>query len=80
MPSRSLKPTPKSQRKIKAPERAVDWYRLMQLVIRRAEQVGNRQLSGLRRALADGESELTLRRLGIIHEVDIDREFPNKKT
>lgn len=82
MPSRPLKPMPKSQRKIQAPERKVDWYRLMQLVIRRAEQVEDRQLSGLRRALADGKSEQTLRRLGIIHEVDIDREFPapSKKT
>jgi hypothetical protein len=76
MSSRPLGPTQKPQRKIQAPDRKVDWHRLMQQVIRRAEQLGDRQLEGLRRALADGKAEQTLRRMGVIHSVDIDREFP----
>jgi len=77
MRSRALNPIPKSQRKIQAPERKVDWHRLLQQVIRRAEQLGDRQLPGLRRSLADGKAEKTLRRLGIIHDGDIEREFPS---
>lgn len=51
----------------------------MQATIQRAEQVGSSQVYGLRKALADGVSERFLRRLGIIHEGDIDREFPLPK-
>jgi hypothetical protein len=52
----------------------------MQAVIARAELVGDPQLASLRKALADGQSEPYLRRLGVIHEGDIDREFPALKT
>jgi hypothetical protein len=55
----------------------------MHTAITRAELVGSRQSHSLRKALADGQSETALRRLGIIHEGDIEREFPlpgeNKK-
>lgn len=51
----------------------------MQLVIRRAEQSQDRRLLGLRAALADGKTETALRRLGIIHEIDVEREFPSSE-
>lgn len=76
MPSRPLN-TQTPRPRIQPPERRQEWQRLMQLVIHRAELLGDRRLSGLRRALADGEAELTLRRLGIIHQGDIQREFPD---
>ena len=81
MPSRPLNTQP-TRRRIQPPERKQDWQRLLKLVIQRAEELGDRRLPGLRRALADGISESTLRRLGIIHQGDILREFPNplKKT
>ena len=76
MPSRALIQKRQRSRTIQAPEGKLEWNRLMQVVIRRAEQAGDRRLLGLRKALADGKSEQTLRRLGIIHPVDAEREFP----
>lgn len=61
---------------IKAPGSVAEWDRLMQLVIERADQCKDRRLSGLRKALVDGQSERFLRSLGIISTVDLDREFP----
>ena len=75
MASRTLG-QPQKPTTIQAPERKVDWQRLMQAAIARAELIGSPQVHGLRKALADGQSEAYLRRLGIIHEGDILREFP----
>lgn len=76
MASRTLGPQQSKKPTIQAPERKVDWQRLMRAAIARAEQIGSPQVHGLRKALADGQSEAFLRRLGVIHEGDIDREFP----
>jgi hypothetical protein len=78
MPSRALN-QPKTKPRIQVPERKHDWQRLLQQAIRRAEQLGDRRLPGLRVALGKGESEQALRRLGIIHDGDILREFPDAK-
>ena len=48
----------------------------MAAVISRAEEVRSRHLPGLRHAQVTGKAEASLRRLGIIHLGDIDREFP----
>lgn len=75
-PSRLLKPAQKPV--IQAPKTAAEWHRLMSTTIERAVEVRSRLLTGLRDAQAKGTSESFLRRLGIIHQNDIDRLFPRK--
>lgn len=70
------KPPPKST--IQAPKSRDEWTLLMRQVIAKAETQNDRRLPGLRKALVDGKAETHLRMLGIIHEGDIHREFPNK--
>ncbi len=53
------------------------WASLMRQVIARAETVGDRRVAGLKAALQGGESEALLRKLGIICENDVAREFPD---
>lgn len=67
-----------SQKKIQAPERKSDWQQLLKRAIQRAEASGDRRLEGLKRAMSDGKAEAHLRRIGVIHDVDIDREFTSK--
>jgi hypothetical protein len=66
--------TPK--RTIQVPERREDWNQLLRKAIQRAEVTGDRRLEGLKRALVDGKAEKHLRLLSIIHDADLDREFP----
>lgn len=47
----------------------------MRTVISRAKEVGHPALSGLKDALANGKSEDYLRRMGVIHTRDLEREF-----
>lgn len=54
------------------------WDQLMRLAIRRAEATGDKRLEGLRKALRDGKSEMLLRKLGVISEDDLPREFPDQ--
>jgi hypothetical protein len=56
------------------------WEMLMQKAIQRAEASQDRRLDGLKRAMKDGKSESFLRKLGIICEVDLLREFPDPTT
>jgi len=63
---------------IRTPQTSTEWTRLMMAVIDRAEQTGSTYLQGLRHAQANGKAEAHLRRLGIIHTTDIEREFPLK--
>jgi hypothetical protein len=63
-------------KQIRTPQTTNEWTRLMMAVIDRAEQVGSNHLPGLRLAQADGKAEAFLRRLGIIHTGDIERELP----
>lgn len=58
------------------PANHVGWNDLIRQVIERAELRGDRRLSGLRKSLTDGRAEAHLRRLGIISETDLHREFP----
>lgn len=78
MASRQLNQPKQSQKKpILAPERKLDWQRLLRLAIQRAELTQDRRLTGLQKALSDGRAEPHLRLLGIIHPGDLDREFPS---
>ncbi len=61
---------------IQAPKTAAEWHKLMMATITRAVEVQHRLVPGLRDALAKGQAESFLRRLGIIHQNDIDRLFP----
>lgn len=58
------------------PKNQGEWTKLCQAAIRHAELTKDRRLSGLRTALATGKAEQHLRRMGIIHEGDLAREFP----
>lgn len=63
---------------IRTPKTSSEWAQLMAAVIHRAEETGSRHLPGLRHAQAGGKAEALLRKLGIIHLADIDREFPKR--
>lgn len=79
MPTRLLNQNAQqTKRAIQAPNRRDDWKQLLTKAIARAESAGDRRAVGLKQALINGEAERHLRRLGIIHEVDLTREFPVK--
>ncbi len=63
---------------IQAPKSPAEWQRLMMNTIERATEVKSRLLPGLRDAQAKGQTEKFLRRLGIIHQNDIDRLLPRQ--
>ena len=73
MVARLMKAPPK--RKIQAPKTVVEWSKLMTNTIARASESKSKLLPGLRDAQARGQVEPYLRRLGIIHQNDIDRLF-----
>jgi hypothetical protein len=54
----------------------VGWEQLLRKAILRAEKAQDRRLEGLKKALQDRRSELLLRKMGVICEADLDREFP----
>ena len=64
----------------RAPNTPMAWLRLMQKVIARARQLRDRRVPGLERALKEQTMDKMLRRMGIICEADILREFPDPKT
>lgn len=74
MPTRLMNPGPKPM--IQAPKTVAEWQRLMMNTIDRAVEHKSRLVPGLRDALAKGQAENFLRRLGIIHPNDLDRLFP----
>jgi len=76
MPTRLLNQANPTLKRIQAPDRKADWMQLLVKTIQRAEGSGDRRLEGLKRALVDSQAERHLRRLGVIHDVDLDREFP----
>lgn len=65
-------PKPKTQR----PRTPVEWTALMKKAIARAEAVGDRRVENMKKALRRGGVEQKLRRMSIISEADIAREFP----
>jgi hypothetical protein len=74
MTTRLLQPKPKPR--IQAPRTLSEWQKLMNSAIERATETKAKLLPGLRDAQAKGQVEAFLRRLGIIHQNDIDRLFP----
>lgn len=53
-----------------------DWDRLMRQAITRAERMGDPRLLALKTAVAQGKTVVVLKRMGIIGENDLQREFP----
>lgn len=78
MPTRILKPRVKPS-PTKAPQSPIEWDRLMKKVIDRATQLKDRRLAGLQGVIQQGRSAVFLRKMGIICENDILREFPDPK-
>lgn len=74
MKTRLLNPPPSSS----LPQNPIEWRKLMLNAIEQAEKTGSRHATGLRQALAAGQIEPTLRRMGIVSPADIAREFPEK--
>jgi len=54
----------------------VDWDRLMRLALVQAEKTGDPRTALLRNAASQGQAAQALKRMGIIGENDLQREFP----
>lgn len=76
MVTRLANPPPKP--KIKKPVLPHEWSQLLASVIKRAEQLNDSRLAGLRKGLEKDQAERVLRRLGIACREDIQREFPER--
>lgn len=59
------------------PQGPQDWSQLMSTVIQRAQALQDPRLQGLQEAMTLGKAEQALRRMGILTEVDLLREFPD---
>ncbi len=57
-----------------------NWDRLIRQAISRAELIGDARAQGLKVALSQGKAAETLKRMGIIGENDLLREFPSRET
>jgi hypothetical protein len=57
-----------------------EWLTLLKTAIAQAEQRGDPRLEGFRKGLEVGQAERVLRRLGIVCQADLRREFPELKT
>ena len=69
---RKLNPDPTP----KAAQGQNQWVQLLKRAIARAQTKGDQRLDALRQALQTGTAEKVLRRMSIICDADIDREFP----
>jgi hypothetical protein len=63
----------------KTPKTHHEWDNLMRKVIARAKEQQDRRLEGLQGVIPKGQSAKFLKKLGIICENDILREFPDRK-
>lgn len=54
----------------------IEWDRLLRRAIDRADLVKDSRVTALRAALAQGTASQTLKKMGIIGENDLLREFP----
>lgn len=70
---RHLKPKPKRRE----PSTPQEWITLMRRVISRAKKLRDRRAAGLEEAVRQRKTHQTLKRMGIICEADILREFPD---
>lgn len=68
----------KAKPPVREPTTPAEWTALMLAAIRRAEKLQHSALPGLKKALTEGKSEAYLRRMGVIHIGDIERELPIK--
>ncbi len=61
-----------------APKKAspTDWDLLARRAILQAEKAGDSRAQAIRNAVREGTADRTLKRMGIIGETDILREFP----
>lgn len=64
----------------RSPKTPFEWDNLLRKVMERAKAQGDRRHAGLQGVIGKGESAKALRRMGIICEADILREFPDPKT
>lgn len=76
--TRLLNPDTKPVRR--EPTNPSEWDKLLRRAISRAELLGDRRLEGLKAALTGGKSALILKKMGIICEADLLREFPDRST
>ena len=58
------------------PQSHDDWHRLMVAALDAATKANDPRVSAMRLALAKGQTEQHLRKLGIICLADLQREFP----
>lgn len=58
------------------PTQPNEWNQLLRKTIERADLLVDRRVAGLRQAMMDGRSESILRMMGILSDVDLDREMP----
>lgn len=54
----------------------VDWERLASKAILRAERAGDSRAQAIKHAVSQGQADRILKRMGIIGETDLVREFP----
>lgn len=59
--------------------RATNWEGLLRKAITRAEAVGDKRIAVLKKALSAGTASATLKRMGIIGDNDLQREFPPRE-
>lgn len=57
-----------------------EWRTLCEKALTRAKAVGDRRVKGLEQALATHREQATLRSLGILSDLDLDREFSSPPT
>jgi hypothetical protein len=57
-----------------------DWERLARQAIAQAELAGDSRAQAIRNAIQAGVADKVLKRMGIIGETDIRREFPTRET
>jgi len=62
------------------PKTPIDWERLLRRAIERADKVSDSRGQVLKTALRQGKAETTLKRMGIIGDPDLLREFPIRST
>ena len=63
-----------------APKGPMDWDRLLRQAIERADLTKDTRAIALRNALAQGRAAEILKKMGIIGENDLNREFPSPPT
>ncbi len=73
---RQLNPAP-PKRTASAPSQ---WNQLLRKTLARAQATGDSRVGSLQQALREGTVEATLRRMSIVCDADILREFPDRNT